>query len=237
MNNGTDDNPGRNTKEEMDLLLRYMSAREELSFYKTLVSGLDAIVLVMDINQMTIRWANDNFPKYLGYDMVFGRPLDENRVLSLYHPEDRGYIINLREELSRNPQGTYTSFYRFRHAEGHFLWLFSSNKVFRIDPEEDVFEVLSVSVDFTGPLSYQKNIKRFAQDKLQAVNCRDIQKITPREQQVLQLFANGYNTREVAERLQISFHTVNNHRKNMLKKLQMKNLSSLVNFAVENGLD
>ncbi len=237
MNLSADKNASQRIRNDQDLLRRYMAASEELSFYKTIVSGLDAIVLVMDVNQLSLRWANENFSEYLGYDMPDGRSLDEQTLLSLYHPEDRDYLINLRESLGRNPRGAYTSFYRFRHAEGHFLWLFSSNTVFRMDPHEDVFEILSVSVDFTTPLSYQKNIKQFTQDKLQGVNFRDIQKISPREQQVLQLFANGGNTREVAERLQISFHTVNNHRKNMLKKLQLKNLSSLVNFAVENGLD
>ena len=228
---------GQPKQNDPDLLRRYMAAREELSFYKTIVSGLDAIVLVMDINQLCVRWANDNFADYLGYDAPDGRPVEEQRFLSLYHPEDRNYLFHLREYLSQNPHGVYTSFYRFRHADGHFLWLFTSNRVFRVDPEEEVFEVLAISVDFTSPLSYQKNIKQFFQDKLQGVNFKDVQKITPREQQVLQLFANGYNTKEIAERLKISFHTVNNHRKNMLKKLQLKNLSSLVNFAVENGLD
>ncbi|MFW5759195.1 MAG: response regulator transcription factor, partial [Bacteroidota bacterium] len=48
---------------------------------------------------------------------------------------------------------------------------------------------------------------------------------------------NGYKTREIADELGLSFHTVNNHRKNILRKLGFKNLAALVNFAVENGLD
>jgi len=237
MDQSFDQNTGHPKQNDPDLSRRYMAAREELSFYKTIVSGLDAIVLVMDINQLCVRWANEKFSDYLGYDAPDGDPLNEQRFLSLYHPDDRDYLINLREYLSQNPDGIYTSFYRFRHADGRFLWLFTSNRVFRMDPEEEIFEVLAISVDFTSQLSYQKNIKQFFQDKLKGINYKDIQKITPREQQVLQLFANGCNTKEIAQRLKISFHTVNNHRKNMLKKLQLKNLPSLVNFAVENGLD
>jgi len=226
--------PARN---DADLLRRYMAAMEELTFYKTIVSGLDAIILVMDIDQLRLRWANENYSERLGYAPPDGRQLDESRFLSLFHPDDHDYLSRLREYLTGNPTKTYTAFYRFRHARGHFLWMFSSTRVFRMDPEEGVFEILAIGIDFTSPLPYHKNIKQFAQDKLQGINYKDIQKITPREQEVLQLFANGYHTKEIAERLHISFHTVNNHRKNMLKKLQLKNLSSLVNFAVENGLD
>jgi len=224
-------------RQEKDLLRRYMASSEELSFLKRVVSGLDAIILVMDIDQLRLRWANEKYSEQLGYMPPDGRQLDESRFLSLFHPDDHDYLFRLREYLTRNPSETYTAFYRFRHAEGHYLWIFSSTRVFRMDPEEGVFEILAIGLNFTSPLVYQKNIKQFAQDKLQGINYKDIQKITPREQQVLQLFANGYNTKEVAERLNISFHTVNNHRKNMLKKLQVKNLSALVNFAVENGLD
>lgn len=237
MDHLSDKKTPRPARKDTDLLRRYMAAMEELTFYKSIVSGLDAIVIVMDVSQLCVRWVNEKYSEFLGYETPDGHPIDENRFLSFFHPEDRDYLGNLREYLSRNPKDTYTSFYRYRHADGHFLWLYTSNQVFRVDPAEDVFEVLAISVDFTPPLSYQKNIKQFAQDKLQGINYKDIQKITPREQEVLQLFANGYHTKEIAERLHISFHTVNNHRKNMLKKLQLKNLSSLVNFAVENGLD
>jgi DNA-binding NarL/FixJ family response regulator len=75
-----------------------------------------------------------------------------------------------------------------------------------------------------------------SRQKNQELNKELLEKISKREREILQYFANGYKTKEIAEKFKLSFHTVNNHRKNILRKLQIKNLATLVNFAVENGL-
>lgn len=60
--------------------------------------------------------------------------------------------------------------------------------------------------------------------------------ITPREQQVLKLIAEGNTDLEIAETLFISAKTVSTHRKNMLAKLKLPNTAALVKFAIENKL-
>lgn len=60
--------------------------------------------------------------------------------------------------------------------------------------------------------------------------------LTEREKDVLKLIANEYNTQEIAEKLFISTHTVETHRKNLLSKLHAKNIAGLVKFAVQTGL-
>jgi DNA-binding NarL/FixJ family response regulator len=60
--------------------------------------------------------------------------------------------------------------------------------------------------------------------------------LSQREKEVLQLIAEGFSTNEIADKLAISIHTVNSHRKNMLKKLELKSPIQLVTFALENGL-
>jgi two-component system, NarL family, response regulator NreC len=57
--------------------------------------------------------------------------------------------------------------------------------------------------------------------------------ISDREKQVLDLIAKGKTTSEIAVNLSISVHTVNSHRKNMLKKLNLKSPVQLVTFAIE----
>jgi DNA-binding NarL/FixJ family response regulator len=57
--------------------------------------------------------------------------------------------------------------------------------------------------------------------------------ISEREKQVLHLIAKGKTTSEIANELNISIHTVNSHRKNMLKKLNLKSPVQLVTFAIE----
>lgn len=60
--------------------------------------------------------------------------------------------------------------------------------------------------------------------------------ITPREKEVLQLVAGGHSTKQIADQLGISIRTVETHRINMLKKLEVNNSAELIKKAFELGL-
>ena len=60
--------------------------------------------------------------------------------------------------------------------------------------------------------------------------------LTLSEIEIVKLVANGYTTKEIAQKKNISFHTVMTHRKNIFRKLEINNVSELIRFAVRKGL-
>lgn len=60
--------------------------------------------------------------------------------------------------------------------------------------------------------------------------------LTQREREVLKLIAEGYKNKEVADFLCISLKTVEKHRANLMRKLDLHNTSALTLFAMEKGL-
>ena len=70
-----------------------------------------------------------------------------------------------------------------------------------------------------------------------ATSPRDKPQLTVRETEVLRLVAKGWSYKQVAEELTVSLRTVQNHVQNTLGKLQLHNRSSLVRYALENGLE
>jgi DNA-binding NarL/FixJ family response regulator len=60
--------------------------------------------------------------------------------------------------------------------------------------------------------------------------------ITRREKEILQLITEEYTNPEIAGKLHISPHTVENHRNHLLQKLGAKNTAGLVKAAIEQGL-
>jgi DNA-binding NarL/FixJ family response regulator len=60
--------------------------------------------------------------------------------------------------------------------------------------------------------------------------------ITQREREVLKLVAEGYKNKEIAEMLHISVKTVEKHRANIMKKLDLHSASELTTYAIEKKL-
>lgn len=60
--------------------------------------------------------------------------------------------------------------------------------------------------------------------------------LSPREMEILQCIVNGDSSPEIAEKLFLSVRTVDNYRVNILLKLDVKNIATLVRKALEMGL-
>jgi DNA-binding NarL/FixJ family response regulator len=60
--------------------------------------------------------------------------------------------------------------------------------------------------------------------------------LTDRERELLQMVANGMNAKEIAGKLDISNKTVEVHRLNIMKKLNLFSIAELTKFAVREGL-
>jgi DNA-binding NarL/FixJ family response regulator len=60
--------------------------------------------------------------------------------------------------------------------------------------------------------------------------------LTLREKEILKLIAEGYKNKQIAEFLCISLKTVEKHRDNLIKKLDLHNVASLTTYAMERGL-
>jgi len=63
-----------------------------------------------------------------------------------------------------------------------------------------------------------------------------IETLTPREREVLQLIAQEFTNHEIADRLFISPRTVDTHRRNLILKLNVKNTAGLVRYAIKQNL-
>jgi DNA-binding NarL/FixJ family response regulator len=65
---------------------------------------------------------------------------------------------------------------------------------------------------------------------------RSKHELTKRELQVIELFAGGFSYKEIADQLNISTHTVESHKKNILEKLELNSIVDLVKYAIKHGI-
>lgn len=74
-----------------------------------------------------------------------------------------------------------------------------------------------------------------AKSRERAINEPRNEILTERETEILKLIVAGFSNKEVGEKLFISHRTVDTHRTNLMKKLNVSNIAGLISFAIKHG--
>ena len=107
--------------------------------------------------------------------------------------------------------------------------------------KDSAFEELSTALQsvMLGRCYLSKSIDPELVEQLQqsqGAGLPELNVLTPRQRQVLQLIAEGMGTREIAERLHVSIKTVETHRAQLMDRLNIYDVPGLVRFAIRMGM-
>ncbi|MGQ0642674.1 MAG: response regulator transcription factor [Gemmatimonadaceae bacterium] len=101
------------------------------------------------------------------------------------------------------------------------------------DDRSDVGSLRAGAEDFV----LKSNLSRLPSSIAAALESRrQLEKLSPRQREVLRLVAEGHTTREIARDLQLSAKTVETHRGAIMKRLGIHDLVGLVRYAMRVGL-
>ena len=89
----------------------------------------------------------------------------------------------------------------------------------------------------SGKNYFAANIKELLMEEMLSEKKEKAIKLTGREKEVLKLIAQEFTTQEIADKLFLSKHTIESYRKNLISKLNVRNLAGLTRYAIESGLD
>ena len=97
-----------------------------------------------------------------------------------------------------------------------------------------------IKMVLSGEYYFCKEVKHFCKDKdhVPGNNKRGsiLSLLSKREQQVLQMIAEGHKTRVIAQKLNLSVKTIDIHRTNLKSKLNIHSIAELTKFAITEGL-
>ncbi len=171
----------------------------------------------------------DDLPKMFAYSEYWGQ------FLAGTEPERRKFImpcIFLRVLNHSNVYKWAMVQYLDVYFEkgGDFLYIFTT--------VTDVSHLMSTGEALMTIRDMEKNT-------VTCIRCREhgdlqegsspIRPITPREQEILKLLASGLSSKQIADQLNVSIHTVNNHRQSLLRKAGAKSTAELVSYGVLMG--
>jgi DNA-binding CsgD family transcriptional regulator len=170
----------------------------------------------------------------------------------LLHPADADNLGKLQDRVGAflrlvpPPQrvGHQCSYdYRLRKSDGTYVRLLEQSTVLHTDTRGEITHLAAVCTDITywkknevltasvvSPTGDTCLVCTTADGEFTRQNA-----LSKREKGILSLVGEGYTSREIADRLFISLHTVNTHRRNLVRKTNAKTGSGLVRYALING--
>ncbi|KAA5532241.1 response regulator transcription factor [Taibaiella lutea] len=100
----------------------------------------------------------------------------------------------------------------------------------------DAIEAIYNGEEYIDPTLKEQLLQNVIKFKTDTQHQSIIPELTQREKEIIRLIAKEYTTKEISEQLFISYRTAENHRYNLIQKLDVKNTAGLVKVAIQLGL-
>ncbi len=223
-------------------------------FFRAISDLLPSAMYIVDYRTNEYLYVAESCKKVLGFDKQDfyeqGRRLSISRIhpedLKIYSSEIFKEFINKSNSISKEdlPFCRFSLSLRYQRKDGvciktlqQFVVLESTKEGFPVitmgimsditafvNSDNVVFSILKCKEGETSTLFTSEN------------KMRTIDTISMREQEVLVGIMNGMTSKALSEKLFLSLHTVNAHRRNLLKKTNSKNTIELIEFAIKHGI-
>lgn len=151
-------------------------------------------------------------------------------------PDDSQFFEPSKKNRLNKLDGTTTTIWKQKDTQGLWHTMLGTAKTSKWAKDGQPAEVVACAIVLPKKLTDITRGESLLKENKYLKNKIRLKPLTKREKEILKCIAQGKNTRQIAAEKFISFHTVETHRKNILKKLHLKNMAQLVSLAVECGL-
>jgi DNA-binding NarL/FixJ family response regulator len=193
---------------------KILSSAEDLDVVGETGDGLELIELVKKL-----------FPDMVILDISMPnlRGLEATREIKIISPEIKVLILTMHKD------NAYLSDAFSSGAEGYLV---------KEDADTELFSAISMlrsGRHYISPLLSGDLAHELIQASHKGKPTWPSNPLTIREREILKLVAEGISNKGIADRLYISIRTVEHHRANIMRKLNIKNTANLIKYAVRMG--
>ena len=160
---------------------------------------------------------------------------DELNIENLVHPDDLEVVRRIDKKvwkflntLPEEEKLTYKYIYEMRVLDrGKYVRMIYQMRILAFKDDNFLgMGIIDLAPEQSANTSVRFQIKNCLTDEIVpfAIESATDTLLTPREREILALAKEGMFSKEISEKLNISIHTVNRHRQNILEKLQVDNI-------------
>lgn len=211
--------------------------------------------VISDLSSTDFVYASKNIKNLIGYSH---QDVMKDKIIMSYetlHPDDTNRMFTIFEDIfsvyfsipiEQRLNYKFCNDFRFKRHDGRFIWLLHEFMFLKYDNQGKPLISLSRVKDITsikGEDTLNLYIGRCDDQCNYSIQfskryplLKNESKLTRREIEILKMISDGYLSKQIADKLHISFHTVNTHRQHMLEKTNTTTSSELVSYAREHGM-
>lgn len=188
-----------------------------------------------------------------GIEILLGFKDDEitlQEYTSLFHPEEKDYVLRLGQAATyhsiENPKSNNELFlyvsHRIKKGNGDYIKILAQSTPYSIDDKGLISSFLVRLSDISFADSSEVVQYKFSANGLDDESFHNLvfqnskSIFTSRELDIIGEIRQGHANTQIAEKLQISMHTVASHRKNIFKKSDCHSAEELLLFCKKNGI-
>lgn len=225
---------------------------EHSAFLKQLDLIENSSISVFDLYKKEHVFVSSNFSGMLGYNIAEIEKEGNKYFDSRVHPDDflqnlkMGIVLlqkSLQIPVTDRRDYKFILDYRVRNAKNQYIRVIEQQQVLELDKKGNIWLALStIDLSPDQDLSIGPKYKMYNFKTGDIINSPEFDEtkegvsLSFREQEVLKLVKDGLPSKEIAERLFISVHTVNTHRQRILEKLDVTNSIEAIQYASWLGL-
>ena len=213
-----------------------MKGLEANDLLSGILSKLYCSILLISLEDKKIEWINESLHTLKLFGKGANQVTTANDYGNLATNDMKEMIAEVQTFFYNSSDTKWNKIVRIQHSADSYLWLHITATVFERSendiPTKSIFSI----VDFTGILKSNKSILSAMQQSQQEKHQDVIQHLTKREKEIIDLLAKGLSTKQIADKLNRSFHTIETHRGNIKNKLGCANVAEITRMAFRIGL-
>lgn len=215
----------RESQSKWNELFNNQSSKDQMKVRADQPELIENYFFIYDCIENEILFVNNTFKTVTGYN---DKSFNIEQLINIIHPDDVEYFFKCEErdleftnklKFNQHFQFLFSYSYRIIKANGDVITIQQKCQAIEVTPQGHLSKTL---VSHQRVADYDKRPKNDhkAFDKSRGIyidsdNCYNLSK---REYEILSLIKGGFSSSEISEKLNISKHTIDTHRKNILNK-------------------
>lgn len=196
---------------------------------------IPGVIIIHELPEFTLRYMSKKGLELLGakWSEISGLSNHEYHTRFFNKDDSDNYVPRILDLLARNAADTVSYFQQVRTSrKNDWDWYMSMTKILLRDDSNKPLLIITTAMQ-VDPEHYftAKAVRLLKENEFLRANYHNFAKITSREREILRMLALGRTSHEIAEEMSLSKATIETHRKNIKRKINIRTAYDLSLYA------